>query len=112
MVLQIVMDLRQLQALRAVAAHRSFSATGLGLREVQSNVFTHISQLEEELRAVLLNRSSRELTYTCEFVADRTLQISNELRANTRRPAVATPEGGSVRTESAASQRPQRNSVK
>ena len=56
------MDLRQLNALLAVAEHGSFSAAARALHTVQSNVSTHVARLERELGATLIDRSSGTLT--------------------------------------------------
>ncbi len=75
------MDLRQLHALLAVAEHRSFSAAARALHTVQSNVSTHIARLEQEVGAVLIERSRGELTAEGEIVADRARRIISELRS-------------------------------
>jgi len=75
------MDLRRLEALLAVAEHRSFSAAATALHTVQSNVSTHLRRLEKELGAVLVDRATRELTPEGEVVAARTRRVQNELRA-------------------------------
>lgn len=75
------MDLRQLNALLAVAEHRSFSAAARALHTVQSNVSTHVARLERELGAVLIDRARGELTPEGEIVADRARRIQGELRA-------------------------------
>ena len=75
------MDLRQLNALLAVAEHRSFSAAARALHTVQSNVSTHVARLERELGAVLIDRARGELSPEGEIVADRARRIQGELRA-------------------------------
>jgi DNA-binding transcriptional LysR family regulator len=75
------MDLRQLNALLAVAEHRSFSAAARALHTVQSNVSTHVARLERELGAVLIDRARGELSPEGEIVADRARRIQAELRA-------------------------------
>ena len=75
------MDLRQLNALLAVAEHRSFSAAARALHTVQSNVSTHVARLERELGAVLIDRTRGELSPEGEIVADRARRIQSELTA-------------------------------
>lgn len=75
------MDLRQLNALLAVAEHQSFSAAARALHTVQSNVSTHVARLERELEVVLIDRSRSELTPEGQIVADRARRIQAELRA-------------------------------
>lgn len=75
------MDLRQLQAMLAVAEHRSFSAAARALHTVQSNVSTHVAHLEQELGTVLIDRARGQLTPEGEVVADRARRIISELRS-------------------------------
>ena len=75
------MDLRQLRALVAVGDHRSFSAAARALHTVQSNVSTHVSRLERELGAVLVDRATMELTEEGALVAARALRVDAELSA-------------------------------
>ncbi|RMH79862.1 MAG: LysR family transcriptional regulator [Actinomyces sp.] len=75
------MDLRQLNALVAVADHRTFSAAARALHTVQSNVSTHVSRLERELGCLLVDRSRGELTAEGHIVVDRARRIQAELRA-------------------------------
>jgi DNA-binding transcriptional LysR family regulator len=75
------MDLRQLNALLAVADHGSFSAAARALHTVQSNVSTHVARLETELGATLIDRSSGALTVEGEVVAARARRIQSELEA-------------------------------
>ena len=75
------MDLRQLNILLAVAEHRSFSAAARALHTVQSNVSAHISHLEREAGAVLIDRARRCLTPEGQVVADRARRIQLELQA-------------------------------
>ncbi len=77
------MDLRQLAALTAVADHHSFSAAARALHTVQSNISTHVARLEKELSAVLVDRSTGELTDAGELVVARARQIHAELAAIT-----------------------------
>lgn len=75
------MDLRQLAALTAVADHRSFSAAARALHTVQSNISTHIANLERELGAPLVDRASGRLTEAGELVVGRARRIQAELEA-------------------------------
>jgi len=75
------MDLRQLQALLAVAEHQSFSAAARSLHTVQSNVSTHVARLEQELGSQLINRSHGTLTVEGEIVADRARRVVAEIRS-------------------------------
>ncbi|MCB0970674.1 MAG: LysR family transcriptional regulator [Acidimicrobiales bacterium] len=77
------MDLRQLAALTAVADHRSFSAAARALHTVQSNVSTHIANLERELGAPLVDRGTGQLTETGELVVARARRVQSELEALT-----------------------------
>ena len=77
------MDLRQLEALLAVAEEGSFTAAADRLHTVQSNVSGHVQQLEQELGVQLLVRSRRG-TVPTEFgvrVLDRARAIRSELEA-------------------------------
>jgi LysR family hydrogen peroxide-inducible transcriptional activator len=73
------MDLRQLNALLAVADHGGFSAAARALHTVQSNVSTHVARLERELGATLIDRSTGTLTEQGEVVANRARRIQAEL---------------------------------
>jgi DNA-binding transcriptional LysR family regulator len=75
------MDLRQLAALVAVAEEGSFSAAARALHTVQSNVSTHVARLEQELGALLVDRSSGTLTDEGELVVDRARRVRHELDA-------------------------------
>lgn len=75
------MDLRQLNALVAVADHGTFSAAADALHTVQSNVSTHIARLERELGATLVDRSAGRLTEEGQAVVERARRISGELDA-------------------------------
>lgn len=75
------MDLRQLNALLAVAEHGSFSAAARALHTVQSNVSTHVARLERELGATLIDRSSGTLTEEGDAVVARARRIQAELDA-------------------------------
>jgi DNA-binding transcriptional LysR family regulator len=75
------MDLRQLQALVAVAEHGTFSAAADALSTVQSNVSAHVARLERELGATLVDRSAGRLTEEGQAVVDRARRIEAELEA-------------------------------
>ncbi len=75
------MDLRQLDALVAVADHRTFSAAARALHTVQSNVSTHVARLERELAVVLVDRNGNRLTPEGEVVVARARRVSSELQA-------------------------------
>src|SRR5487761_2581271 len=75
------MDLRQLNAIIAIAEHGSFSAAADALATVQSNVSTHIKKLEQELGITLIDRSTSELTEAGELVVDRARRVIGELDA-------------------------------
>lgn len=75
------MDLRQLNALIAVADNGSFSAAARALHTVQSNVSTHVARLEKELGVTLIDRATGELTEEGEVVANRGRRVQAELEA-------------------------------
>jgi LysR family hydrogen peroxide-inducible transcriptional activator len=75
------MDLRQINALLAVADHGSFSAAARALHTVQSNVSTHVARLERELGAVLVDRATGALTEEGEIVVARGRRILAEVEA-------------------------------
>src|SRR3954451_315170 len=75
------MDLRQLNALVAVADHGSFSAAARALHTVQSNVSTHVARLEQELATTLVDRSSGALTEEGSVVVARARRGQTELDA-------------------------------
>jgi LysR family hydrogen peroxide-inducible transcriptional activator len=72
-------DLRQLNALLAVADHGTFSAAAKALHTVQSNVSNHVGRLERELGVTLVDRSSGQLTAEGEVVAAGARRINGEL---------------------------------
>ena len=77
------MDVRQLEALLAVAEEGSFTAAADRLHTVQSNVSEHIRQLEAELGVQLLVRGRRGTAPT-EFgvrVLDRARAVRSEIEA-------------------------------
>ena len=77
------MDVRQLEALLAVAEEGSFTAAADRLHTVQSNVSEHIRQLETELGVQLLVRSRRGAVPT-EFgvqVLERARSIRQEIES-------------------------------
>lgn len=75
------MDLRQLNALVAVADHGSFSAAADALHTVQSNVSTHVARLERELDTLLVDRNGGTLTEEGVAVVERARRIRGELEA-------------------------------
>jgi LysR family hydrogen peroxide-inducible transcriptional activator len=92
------MDLRQLNALLAVADRGSFSAAARALHTVQSNVSTHVARLEKELGATLIDRATGTLTAEGEVVAARARRVQGELEALTADVASLHSEvAGSVR---------------
>ncbi len=76
-----MMDLRQLQALTAIADTGSFSAAAASLHTVQSNVSSHIARLERELGAQLVDRQAGQLTEEGQAVAERARRVADELDA-------------------------------
>jgi DNA-binding transcriptional LysR family regulator len=75
------MDLRQLQALTAIADTGSFSGAAHALHTVQSNVSSHIARLERELGAQLVDRHGGALTEEGVAVVERARRVSAELDA-------------------------------
>jgi len=75
------MDLRQLNALVALADHGTFSAAADALHTVQSNVSAHIGRLETELGSSLFDRTGGHLTEEGEAVVRRARRITAELDA-------------------------------
>ena len=75
------MDLRQLNALLAVAEHGGFSAAARALHTVQSNVSTHVARLEKELGATLIDRATGRPTKEGEAVLTRATRVRAELEA-------------------------------
>jgi len=72
-------DLRQLEALLAVAESGSFTAAADQLRTVQSNVSEHVRQLEAELGVQLLVRG-RRATVPTEF-GERAIERARAIRS-------------------------------
>ncbi|MGA8295904.1 MAG: LysR family transcriptional regulator [Acidimicrobiales bacterium] len=92
------MDLRQLNALVAIAEHGSFSAAADALATVQSNVSTHVKKLEIELGSELIDRGSGELTEAGVLAVDRARRILAELDAlNSDVTALSSDISGTVR---------------
>ena len=75
------MDVKQLKSLVAVDDHGSFSAAADALDTVQSNVSAHISKLENELNAVLIDRRDGTLTEKGQIVVKRARSAISELEA-------------------------------
>ena len=92
------MDIRQLEALVAVAEHRTFSAAARALHTVQSNISTHVARLEKELGVLLVDRAVGKLTPEGEVVVARARRVSAELEALAADVASLTSEvSGRVR---------------
>jgi DNA-binding transcriptional LysR family regulator len=92
------MDLRQLNALVAIAEHGSFSAAADALATVQSNVSTHVKKLEIELGSELVDRASGELTEAGVLAVDRARRVLAELDAlNSDVSALSSDISGTVR---------------
>lgn len=77
------MEIRQLNALLAVADHGTFSAAADALHTVQSNVSAHVARLEKELDVTLVNRANGTLTPEGEVVIRRARRIQSEVDAVT-----------------------------
>lgn len=75
------MDLKQLDAIVAIADHGSFSAAARALHTVQSNVSAHIARLETELGVEVVDRRTGSLTEEGEAVVARARRITRELDA-------------------------------
>lgn len=75
------MEFRHLQALVAVAEHRSFSAAAESLGTVQSNVSSLVARLERELGATLIDRAAGSLTPEGDVVVTRAYRVMGELEA-------------------------------
>ncbi len=92
------MDLRQLNALVAIAEHGSFSAAADALATVQSNVSTHVKKLEIELGSELVDRATGELTEAGALAVDRARRVLAELDAlNSDVTALSSDISGTVR---------------
>src|SRR5580700_7411097 len=72
-------DLRQLNALVAVADHGGFSAAADALHTVQSNVSSHVARLEAELGVTLVDRQAGRLTDEGAVVVARARRLNSEL---------------------------------
>ncbi|MHB8665692.1 MAG: LysR family transcriptional regulator [Acidimicrobiales bacterium] len=75
------MDLRQLNAVVAVADHGGFSAAADALHTVQSNVSSHVARLEKELGVTLVDRHAGCLTEEGALVVARARRINGELES-------------------------------
>lgn len=92
------MDLRQLNALVAVAEAGSLSAAARTMHTAQSNVSTHVARLERELGVRLFDRSSGTLTEEGLAVVSRARHIQVEIEALTTDVAALRDElSGTVR---------------
>jgi len=75
------MDLRQLEALVAIADHGTFSRAADALGTVQSNISSRIARLEGELGAELVDRSSGAVSESGGIVVHRARRILSEVAA-------------------------------
>ncbi len=75
------MDVRQLQALVAVAEHGTFSGAAKALHTVQSNVSAHVARLERELGVTLVDRQAGRLTAEGTAVVARARRVQSELES-------------------------------
>lgn len=75
------MDIKQLRTLLAVHEKGSFSRAAELLGTVQSNVSAHVTRLENELNAVLIDRSTMTLTPEGEAVVSRAYRAMSEIAA-------------------------------
>ncbi|HUW03746.1 MAG TPA: LysR family transcriptional regulator [Acidimicrobiales bacterium] len=92
------MDLKQLDAVVAIADHGSFSAAARALHTVQSNVSAHIARLEAELGVEVVDRRTGDLTEEGDAVVARARRIQREMEAVTSDVAALHDEVvGSVR---------------
>lgn len=73
------MEIRHLTSLIAIADTGSFSAAARALGTVQSNVSAHISRLEAELGAILVERHNGELTEDGARVVERARRVLHDL---------------------------------
>jgi len=73
------MDVKQMQALVAIADHGTFSAAADALGTVQSNVSGRIARLERELDTELIDRQTGHLTGSGEIVCARARRILSEM---------------------------------
>ena len=78
-----VMDLRQLSTFLAVVDHVVFSAPALSLHTVPSTVSAHVSRLEKELGATLVDRATGLPTAEGLIVVERARRVQAELGAMT-----------------------------
>lgn len=75
------MDVRQLEALVAIADHGTFSHAADALGTVQSNISSRIARLEAELGTELVDRATGQVTESGTIVVQRSRRIFNELNA-------------------------------
>lgn len=76
-----MMDLRQIQALIAIADQGSFSAAAASLHTVQSNISSHVARLERELAVQLVDRHTGRLTEEGAAVVERGRRAVSEIEA-------------------------------
>jgi len=79
----VSLDLRQLNAFRAVAAHEGFSRASREVNLTQPTLSTHISNLEKRLGVKLFDRKGRRVSLTPAGVlfaqyADRIIELCDE----------------------------------
>jgi DNA-binding transcriptional LysR family regulator len=74
-------DIRQIQALVAIADTGSFSLAAEALKTVQSNISTRITKLEDELGITLVDRRDGSVTADGRHVLERGRRILSEMDA-------------------------------
>src|SRR2546422_10287307 len=88
------MDLRQLNAVVAVAEYGSFSAAADALHTVQSNISTHVARLERELGCPLIDRTAGcRLTEEGQAVVERARRVAGGLEALVADRPALRPQG-------------------
>ncbi|HUX03939.1 MAG TPA: LysR substrate-binding domain-containing protein [Acidimicrobiales bacterium] len=75
------MDIRQLEALVAIADHGTFSRAADALGTVQSNISSRVARLEAELGTELVDRSNGTVSESGALVVHRARRILNEVGA-------------------------------
>ncbi len=75
------MDVRQLEAVVAIADHGSFSRAADALGTVQSNISARVARLEKELGTELIDRTSGEVTESGRVVVERARRILQEFES-------------------------------
>ena len=77
------MEIRQLEALVAIADHGTFSSAAEALGTVQSNISNRIARLENELATELIDRSTGALTESGAVAVERARRVLSEVAAIT-----------------------------